>query len=252
MLFLSGRTPFNSDLFEAEHLMIEDETIGVGHHQRSALAAQIKSVVANQVHACHKKGRQIVNLRPWCRLSITLNDDPERLRVLPDLTDDFQDKIIVLRAMQFPMPKSTNTPEEKERFREQLAGDIPAYLHWLNTEFVVPEAICCPRFGVRAWHHPALVEEVNALGPAAVLLGLIDQSDIFQWSSEWTGTALELRSLLLENERTLRDARKLLDWTNACGQYLKESSKNYPERVRESRRASKRMWIVMKPREEDQ
>jgi hypothetical protein len=131
-----------------------------------------------------------------------------------------------------------------------LVSEIPAYLDWLRREFAIPSERTSRRFGVEAWHHPELVQEVNALGPASTLLSLIDQADIWQrFENEWSGTALELRAILIEHHKTQRDARKLLNWTNACGQYLKELAKNHPERVKEYRRAKERLWVIYRNQE---
>ena len=82
-LFLQSRTDFNAELFGAEHLIMEDESASTIYRDRIALGTSIKNLIADKVHPCHPKHRQIVNLCPWWRLSISLNNRPERLLVLP-------------------------------------------------------------------------------------------------------------------------------------------------------------------------
>jgi hypothetical protein len=244
-LFLQGRTDFNSELFEAEHLMLEDEAASSINKDRQALAVSIKNIIANRIHPCHQKNRPIVNLAPWWRLSISLNDRPERLLVLPPLTDDVADKIILLRASCHPMPMPAETPEQKELFWKTLTGELPAFIFWLLNEHKIIDAWRNTRFGIRAFHHPLLLTELEELSPAIALLGLIDQANIWDAQlSVWEGTALDLRALLLTNQKTQRDAGRLLEWINACGQYLGDLARMRPARVKAFRSATRRWFEI--------
>jgi bifunctional DNA primase/polymerase-like protein len=235
-LFLQGRTDFNGELFEAEHLMLEDEAASTSHAARVALGTNIKEVAANRVQACHPKHRQIVNLSPWWRLTISMNDRPERLLILPPLVEDIADKIILLRASCHPMPMPTNTPEQEGHFWNTVVSELPAFLYYLVNDFTITQDWHSARFGVRAFHHPVLLTELEELSPAITLLGLIDQAEIWEvQSSVWEGTALELRALLNAHHKTSRDAATLLHWVNACGQYLNDLAKIRPARVKRLR-----------------
>jgi hypothetical protein len=247
-MFLQGRTDFNSDLFGAEHLILEDEAASTSHHARSALAACIKGIAVNKVHQCHGKRRDIVNLSPWWRLSISLNNLPERMMILPQLSDDVFDKITLLRAIPNPMPYPTETADDKAAFWQILMDQLPGYLFWLETQFQIPPEWKTPRFGIKEFHHPELVQALDELNPACVLLELVDQ--LAPWDAVtkvWNGTSTELRQLLLENDRTRRDATRLLDWTNACGQFLGDLAKIRAERVESVRTSYARSWRVFAP-----
>jgi hypothetical protein len=69
---------------------------------------------------------------------MSLNNEPERMMILPRLTADVQDKISILRATRYAMPVATKTPEEKAAFGQKIVGELPAYLHWLENEFAIP------------------------------------------------------------------------------------------------------------------
>ena len=97
--YMTGATEFNSDLFEAEHLVLEDEFMSPRISDRLKLGASIKNIcVSSRSQSCHRKGRPAVNLPAWWRLSISLNDDPEALLVLPPLDEHLADKIILLKG----------------------------------------------------------------------------------------------------------------------------------------------------------
>jgi hypothetical protein len=247
-LFLQCRTDFNGELFGAEHLILEDEAASTRHKDRMALASSIKILIANRVHACHAKHRQIVNLAPWWRISISLNDRPERLLVLPPLTDDISDKIILLRASKYPMPMPAETAEQKEKFWQTLTAQLPGFLYWLVNDHQVDDTWRDTRFGIKAFHHPSLLTELEALSPAIALLGLIDTAQIWEVTSDvWAGTALELRALLMEHHKTAVDARSLLEWINACAQYLNDLAEMRPARVKRFRTHQDREFEIYRP-----
>jgi len=84
--YMSGKTHFNGELFEAEHLMLEDETLDHSMKSRLKLASAIKSVtVSTKTQSCHRKSDTAINLPIRWRLTITLNDEPYALRMLPPL-----------------------------------------------------------------------------------------------------------------------------------------------------------------------
>jgi hypothetical protein len=153
-MFLQGRTDFNSDLFGAEHLILEDEHASTSYAARRELASTLKNITANRYHPCHAKHRDIVYLSPWWRVTISLNDQPERLLILPNLDADNANKISLLRADCFAMPMACETPDEKERFWKQLTSELPAFLYSLTTEYEIPRDWSDPRFGIKAWHNP--------------------------------------------------------------------------------------------------
>jgi hypothetical protein len=241
-LFLQGRTDFNGELFATDHLMLEDESAGTRMPERLAFAAQLKEIAANQTHACHAKHRQIVNLNAWWRVTLSLNDEPEHLLILPPIDRDTEDKIILLRALVAEMPMPTETPEDKAKFWKQLISELPAFLYYLTKEFELPAEWRSARFGVTHFHHPILLKELQDLDPALLLLELIDTANIWnQWDptiakwvtkTPWEGSALELRRVLMNNPTTRNDASSLLKWVNATGRYLNKLAKSRGARVK--------------------
>jgi hypothetical protein len=246
-MLLQGRTDFNSELFAAEHLVLEDESASTSHIARAALSAAIKAIAVNQMHQCHAKRRDIVNLCPRWWLTISLNNEPERMMILPRLSSDVFDKIILLRTIRHPMPEPTQTADEKAAFWARLIAELPGYLHWLETQFEIPNDWVSPRFGVKEFHHPELVQALEELSPAFDLLYLIDQLEPWGSGCEWIGTATELRQLLIADPQTTKDSTRLLHWANACGQYLGELATARPERIENFRTEFRRDWRILPP-----
>lgn len=246
--FMAGKTPFNAELFEAEHLVLEDEHMSHKLSDRLLLGAAIKGVVANEWHSCHRKYCTPITLRPFWRLTISLNDEPEALLVLPPLDDHVADKILLLRASRFPLPMCTDTHDDRAKLWDTLMTELPAFLHYLLKEYASPGELRDSRYVVRGWHHPSLAAALHELSPAAALLVLIDTLAPWGDESQWEGTAEVLRSeLLSQSSATMSDARRLLEWPQACGSYLGDLARKQPERVQQHRTSTARNWIIRAP-----
>jgi hypothetical protein len=124
---MSGETDFNGDLFCAEHLMMEDEEPATDIKSRRKLGVKIKEITANDLKRCHFKYRSGISLKPFWRLSISLNDEPENLMILPPMEDSMEDKLISLKATQHEMAMPTITNEERQAFWNAMIRTLPAF-----------------------------------------------------------------------------------------------------------------------------
>jgi len=205
-LFFTGKTDFTADLFEAEHLALDDKALDVDGAQRSKLRNAMKHAVAAQLFPLHPKGRDALTFRPIWRISFSANDDPESASNLPDLDASFADKIIYLKCYRPPVPFfDDRTPGAREAFAATLRRELPAFLAAVDA-FDIPADLRKPRFGITEWHHPAilaLLDEGDPLRPIAETLEA--------WIDRWTADeavrempTVELyRALDEANDRTL-------------------------------------------------
>jgi len=248
--FMAGQTTFNADLFEAEHLQIEDDQSSTDIRARRNFGTSIKALCVNDTQRLHDKGRRAFNgLRPFWRVTITVNDEPENLMVLPPLDDSLEDKLMLLRAFRRPMPMPTDSNEERDAFMATLRGELPAFVHFLMT-WVIPEELRSNRFGVTHYHHPELVEAIDSLAPEQKLLLLLD-GELFTTpaAGPWHGTAAELEMRLTGmDSRCAHEARKLLSWSTACGVYLGRLAKRMKERIEYTHNPDSRKWTIRPPR----
>ena len=261
--YMSGATAFNGELLGAEHLMIEDEFASTDIRSRRHFGARIKEVTVNEVQSCHSKNRQAISMIPFWRLSISLNEEPENLLILPPFDESLADKIMLLKVRKQPMPMRTNSCEERAAFWKTLQSELPAFLYFLS-RWDLPEGLRCGRFGVQTYHHPELLSAIDSMSPQLRLLELID-------AHYWPGcrersvggvvahtpgepsaavriTASELEGVLAGAGGS-HEARRLLDWPNATGTYLGRLAKTHPTRVTEDRTASTRYWVITAPPE---
>ena len=248
--FMTGLTPFNADLFAAEHQMIEDEAASIDIRARRNFGANLKNVTVNDVQRCHAKNRTPISLPPFWRLTITVNNEPENLMVLPPIDDSIEDKLILLKANKRPMPARTSTMAERTAFWNGLTAELPAFVDYL-LQWEIPVELRSERFGITHYHHPDILRAIDDLAPEKRLLTLID-AELFKASAprQWQGTAEELEKLLTDRDAsTSYGARQLLTFNTACGVYLGRLARKHPDRVGEKRIATGRRWTITYPEE---
>ena len=245
--YMSGHSEFNRELFGAEHLVIEDDNPSTDLRSRRSFGARIKEMTVNSSASCHGKNREALSLKPFWRLSISVNDEPENLMMLPPLDDSLCDKLILLRVRRPDIFIPSDTPG-KERFLKHLISELPAFCHFL-AEWTIPQNLVSARFGIQHFLHPDLVEQISSLAPEAKLLDLID-TELFAAgnSATWQGSAAELERLLSrENSDSRRQADKLFSFNTACGVYLSRLAALFPKRFIHKRRSERAYWIINPP-----
>ena len=247
--FMTGKTGFNSGMFAAEHLMIEDEAASTRMENRKALGAMIKAITVNETQACYTKHGEEITLTPFWRLSITMNEEPEDLMVLPPFYDGVEEKILLLKASPVTMPMPTETLPERKAYWNALVSEVPAFLATMEA-YQIPHQLKHSRFATKTYHHPDLLEKVGQLQPEYRLMSLIDDCQhLFGFGTkEWQGTALKLESLLSDKDWSLgHQARNLLTYQNTCGTLLGRLASQNPERVAKVKTTDgNTVWQIMK------
>jgi hypothetical protein len=169
-LFFTGQTPFNADLWSAEHLALGDKSLDVDGAQRTTLRNELKRIVAEAVYPLHGKCRDGLTFRPIWRVSLSANDDAESASNLPAIDAGFADKIIYLRAYAAPAPfYDAEAPGAREAFAATLRAELPAFLALVDA-FEIPAEMRKARFGVTEWHHPAILDLLGESDPLRPLV----------------------------------------------------------------------------------
>ena len=218
--FLFGQDDFNGDVFSAEHLSLAEVPSSQKSVDRVELAETIKQIVANSAQRMRLMRVEPWTVHPYWRLTITLNDDPDKLRSLPLVTQDFADKVLIFHSRKAELPMPTRNEEERRAFREQIKAELPAFAHFLLHKYEIPEELLtypkggdATRFGFREFHHPIIKDGLFEDTPAAELLQLIDMAELYDstqrvrlWDLEsgpagaegkgWHGRAQDLEKLL--------------------------------------------------------
>lgn len=240
--YLMGLTPFNGDLIGAEHLVLDDEVGKSDIKTRRHFGAMIKATVANQQISAHPKGAKPFTTEPFWRITLSLNDEPESLMILPPLDADIEDKVILVRARRANVPFPSKAFPTRQSYWEALKAEIPAYLYAL-LRWGIPADLKDVRFGVKAYQNPELLWSLSSLSPESKLWSIIVQSGILSnYSRIWSGTAAELEAEL-QKSSFAKQVADLLYYPTACGVYLSRLAKSHPKNVeKEMAEGKKFVW----------
>ena len=188
--FLFDGDEFNADVYRAEHLCMGEIPLpSQKMTDRINLSERIKETVANAEQRMRLMRTEPSSVYPFWRLTISGNDDPDKLRNLPPLTGDYADKVLVFHCQRAPLPNFvSDEPEHQAAWRDRILSEIPAYAHWLTSEFKIPEEMLtygdgrpATRFGFREFHHPVIKSAFYEDSPGAELMAMID-------AARFTGT----------------------------------------------------------------
>jgi hypothetical protein len=247
--YLARRTNFNGELFAAEHLRINDEIVVQGTLALRQLGNGLKQIAANRTHKLHDKFNRGIDLPVFWRCTMSLNDAPEDLALIPEMKDGMADKFILLKCSPARLPMPTNTTEQETELWEAIVREVPSYLYWLLHKFALPGELRSSRYGVKHFHHPAIITVLRGRSPEEQLMRLVDSIGAILFADGtrlWTGTATELRALLLqaplfvEQEATLPFV-KSRNFTD----YLDRLAARFPSRVQKASNArSGTSWVI--------
>jgi len=234
--YMIGETTFNAELAAAEHLMIEDEHASVDIRARRKFGAALKDFTVNQSMSIHAKGRQAIILPTFKRISLSVNDEPENLMILPPLDASILDKLTFFKC------SPAEIGADRKTTWHELTSELPAFASYL-AQWKIPRSMRCSRFGVQAFHNAELLQLVGETSPETRLLALLEEVVFAKRQVEWDGTAEEL-------ERELRCSpfafavEKLLYFSSACGVYLARLAHHDPQRFICRKHNGKTLWTI--------
>ena len=143
---------------------MEDDNYETDHRSRQAFAASVKRITANVEQSYHKKNLPEQTMKPYWRLSISLNNEENNLAVLPELDPSLEDKLIVFKCERNEMPVPTRGPGRT--LEVAIEEELPAFLHYLRHEHNITPEFASKRYGIKAFVHPIIREELAQLDPA--------------------------------------------------------------------------------------
>jgi hypothetical protein len=158
---LMRQSSFNKQAGEVGLWRVDDAPTDGDPRDKRRFTQALKEHAANPTLLYHPKFRDAIELPFLGRVVITMNIDPESLALLPAMDSSFADKVMLFRLRDGFVPKFKRTTTENE---SQMLAELPHFLRWiLNWE--IPREIVNkskPRYGVKPFHHPKLVEESHA------------------------------------------------------------------------------------------
>ncbi len=197
--FLLGRTEFNAEMFIKPVWAIDDGSAQAEARGHELYSQIVKKVVANYTLTYRKMYNNPITL-PWeGRIVVTLNDDPESIAMLPNVEASMLEKVIFLKAAQ--------TTVNFDGAEEAVRAELPCFASFLRDHKLPAHLVGDYRYGVKAYHHPELLQEAKLSSSTNSIAELLEiwRHDYFRHSdqdrmNEWTGNVTELLQALHANE----------------------------------------------------
>jgi hypothetical protein len=154
-----------------------------------AFSERIKQLVANKILRMRLMRAEPSTIRPFIRLSISVNDDADTLRSLPIVSSGYGDKILIFHCHAKPLPfvseaNGLDQLERRKALQAAIRAELPAFIHWLEHVWEIPAELLesrngddPTRFGFREFHHPVIRAELFEDTPAAQMLRYIDLAE---------------------------------------------------------------------------
>lgn len=245
--YLLGESRFNKELFEVGVWSVDDTVPSSDPKKQQLYSAMLKKIPANYAFQYHPKFRDQIML-PWAgRVVITCNADPESIRILPDVEMSILDKICLFRIRT----AERNFTDAADHIRTEL----PAFGRWLRDYEAPTHCQGDVRFGVKCYHHAALIETARQSGNTAGFIELLERF-LRSWFSDpsltdWTGTATDLLAEMMADESTKHVAAKYTP--DAIGRRLSQlKAQDYPiDYGRNTARQRTRTWTIRRDRNQE-
>jgi hypothetical protein len=205
--YLVGGDAFNKELLEAGYWRVDDAQAAVNRESHQKFTERVKGFVANSTLAYHPKyvDKQTV---PYAgRLCITLNEDDESLRMIPDLDRNIADKLLILRLSD----KTSFAFPNRGEITKMLKNQIPYFLRWLS-HWTPPAKLTkgATRFGMRSYIHAKVRSSSLSSGLDSDILDILE----VLWANDdefikikdsdraWEGSAAQLFAVFIGNPLT--------------------------------------------------
>lgn len=246
--FMTGGTTFNADLIASEHLMLEDEISRTDLKSRNAFGSAIKGFTVNTAQRVHGKGDNGFSVDSSHWMTMSVNDEPENLGILPPLEHSIVDKLMLLWCRVAINDEWPGNKQEIDRLHHAVVDQMPAFIHYLTESHKIRGEIAHERYGVKAFLHQELVDRINGMSPEAELEYLIDVnwSQLAAEKKTLTMSSREIRQHLLENQNLCRQADKVVGYRDACGNLLAKLAEQNPEKFKKPHPSDRpRLWRVI-------
>ena len=228
----SNGSQFNGHLVGAECLVIDDESPSRDMRARRNLATSIKSCLFSDTVGIEGKNKTPFTCRPWWRVIICCNSEPENVMVLPPMEDSISDKIALLLVRTPNFPAGIEGDTGREAFRRRISGELPGLLRHALALPLEPFDMDT-RTGIRAYHNSEILGMLRELSKEALLESLLAGA-ADELEPEWTGTAPELFQRLTGPDvfpSTREQARRLMDSPAVAGYLLRDLARSRPGMV---------------------
>lgn len=245
--FLVEGESFNDYILESPLLTLDDCVACATRAGQTRYSATIKKLIANR-HFVYKKKFEKTGQVSWQgRVVVTMNCDPESLRLLPSIEMSNLDKVSFFKVLPGPRKFSGNVGST-------IKAELPFFCRWLLDWEVPPHCAGDDRFGVVAYHESTLYQLAAQAESSFSFLELLaelrrriwesERSDP-KWDGNWYGTTTQLISLLLATPDLEPVARSYSDVRTASRELGKLSAWENPIVFPGKLVGTARVWVLV-------
>ena len=224
---------------------MEDPPASVDTRARRNFGGAVKDLTVVSQMSIHPKNKEAIPVEVFHRLSLSVNDEPENLMIVPPLDKSMRDKITILQCGDGASALSADRAKNQGMVKKEL----PALL-WQLERLPIPaeRAKSDPRTGCSSFHDPVLLELLCNTENHTRLGELIDEV-VFAKPEAGTfrGTADALEKRLRESAFEFA-LDKLLYFSSAAGTYLGRLKVTSPERYEARKVNGKTIWTIKPPK----
>jgi hypothetical protein len=236
--FLGEVGGFTAPYLEVPLLTINDTQSIMNNARHNRYSSMIKKMVANKDFIFNQKYEKAGSVKWTGRIVVTLNVDPESLRVLPNLEMSMRDKVMMFRM-------SRGARDFREGFTNRIDEELPYFCRWLLDWPVPKQIVADSRFGIKSCHQSSLYNAAIQSGSSNAFLEtlvlFLENSPRRVTDGFWEGSAAELLSEMscLEATRLLSSKISVQGIGLMIGQLR---SRGYPVFNKHTRRGSR--WSI--------
>jgi len=216
---MAGGERWTDRLIRTPLILIDDNLMSSDPREVTRFTARVKKYVSSPTMVYEQKYRTQAEI-PWFgRIVVLCNTDPEGLRMLPNMSLSVRDKISLFKASEARM--KFGTWEQNQKITREELPNLARFL----VDWEIPERSAAgtsggggDRFGVKAYHHPELMDESLQSGLDGIILELLvhmmqdvaAHNGAEKGNGDWLGSYIELHSQLsVLYERIMHDVKPM-------------------------------------------
>lgn len=222
MKYLMGETNFTDDLVGSAFLTVNDSDFPRTEGLRQKVLMGYKDFAVNPYRIFHPKFMKKLSIVSVPRMAVTLNNDAGSTGIMPEVSQNTEDKFMFFQAKEYVSPEGKTGPDAfppDDVIEAEFAKALPHYLHYLIHAWEPPQDILAGgRMGCKSYYDPHILDMSNTQSYSSNLLELLNLwtrvDDRFDPEDEkaphaWFGSPTELLSALQMCEDTKNIIR---DW----------------------------------------
>lgn len=167
--------PWLGALLGSECILASEMTPDLRDYERARFTATIKQILGGSGYNAERKGADGFAFRGQHFMVLLANIDEggNCAGSCPEPSEDFTDKFIAL-SPENPDAVKAAFPSEKTKERaDAIRRELPAFLHWLENDFRIPDAWKDERFGLKGYCSPEAEIALHEVSPANNLDGML-------------------------------------------------------------------------------